>query len=184
MIDEDDALAWERLDYEVAYSCPGFEIVHETVRMPDGTETDFDYLSEPESVVILPFTTTGDVVVIEEWREAVKRVNYGLPAGSIEPDDANFATAARRELEEETGYVAGAVDLLVSVEPANGIADTHHHYFVATDCEPAGEQQLDFNESIRVGTTQYDDLLERALAGGVPDGRTLLGLLYYDAHRR
>jgi ADP-ribose pyrophosphatase len=180
MADEDDPLAWETLDSDVAYACPGFNVRHEDVRLPNGTETDFDYLSEPESVVVLPFTEDGDVVVIEEWRQAVSRVSRGLPVGGVEPRDDDLASAARRELAEETGYEAARVTHLTTVEPANGIANTVHHYFVADDCTPTGVQELDHNESIRPETTTLDALRKEIAANEVFDGRTALGVLYYD----
>ena len=119
----DEPLAWETLERRVAYECPGFEIVREDARLPNGTVTDFDYLSEGESVVVLPLTPGGDVVVVEEWRQAVERVNRALPAGGLEPSDGDVDAAAHRELTEETGYEADAVERLTSVEPANGFAD-------------------------------------------------------------
>jgi ADP-ribose pyrophosphatase len=69
---------------------------------------------------------------------------------------------------------------LLSAEPINGVANAVHHYFVARGCTPTGEQELDFNESIRVSTTVYDDLLRTALAGEIRDGRTLLGVFAYE----
>jgi ADP-ribose pyrophosphatase len=171
-------LTWETLAQSTAYTCEGFDIVNESVRFPDGTDAEFDYLAEGESVVVLPFTTDGDVVVIEEWRQAVKRVNRGLPAGSMEGEE-DPERAVRRELEEETGYLAGDVSHLTTVEPTNGFADAVFHYYVATDCEPSGEQQLDYNESIRVDTTTFDDLLAAARADDLRDGRTMLGVCYY-----
>jgi ADP-ribose pyrophosphatase len=180
----DDQLAWETLSSETAYTCPGFDVVHEDVRLPDGTETDFDYLSEPPAVVILPFTPEGDVVLIEEWRQAVDRVNRGLPAGTTEPTDEDFATAARRELAEETGYEAEQVEPLETVEPANGVANAVHHHFVARDCTPTAEQDLDHDESIRVRTASFDDLYAEVLAGDVRDGRMVLALLAYAARER
>jgi ADP-ribose pyrophosphatase len=186
MTDDADPLAWRTLASEVAYECPGFSVVHEDVRLPDGTDTDFDYLTEPPAVVVLPFlapdsaSDEGDeVVVIEEWRQAVGRVNRGLPAGTTEAKDDDLAVAARRELREETGYAADAVDHLCTVEPANGLLDSVHHVFVATGCTPAGEQELDFNESIRVDTAAFDDLLESVRDGTVRDGRTHVAVTRY-----
>ncbi|PSP86309.1 NUDIX hydrolase [Halobacteriales archaeon QS_1_68_17] len=174
----DDDLAWETLSGETDYVCPGFDIRREQVRLPDGTETDFHYLSEEDTVVVLPFTPDGSVVVIEEWRQAVRRVNRGLPAGGVE-DAEDREAAARRELAEETGYEAGEVGHLATVEPANGVADIAFHYFVARDCEPTAEQDLDFNESIRVDITDFEDLLAAAREGTLRDGRTALAVLQY-----
>lgn len=174
-----DDLAWETLDSHTAYECPGFTVTNESVRLPDDTETDFDYLSEPAAVVVLPFTIENEVVVIEEWRQAVKRVNRGLPVGSVEPTDETLEAAANRELSEETGYEAGRMKHLCSIEPSNGVADSVHHYFAAHDCTSTGEQKLDFDESIRVQTTTLDHLQDAIRAGTLRDGRAVLGVLYY-----
>lgn len=182
MSDESDGadLAWESIDSDVAYSCPGFDVVHERVVLPDGTESDYDHLDEPPAVVILPFTPDGDVVVIEEWRQAVGRVNRGLPAGSVEPDDADFERAARRELREETGYEADDLTALTALEPSNGVTNTVHHYFAAEGCTPTASQDLDFDEAIDVGTTAYDALYESVRDGDCRDARTALAVLYYE----
>ncbi|EJN58481.1 NUDIX hydrolase [Halogranum rubrum] len=183
----DDDLTWETTATDIDYSCPGFDVRKDDVRLPDGTETDYHYVDEPPAVVVLPFTPDGDVVVIEEWRQAVGRVNRGLPAGTSEPEDDDLAAVAYRELTEETGYEAADVERLTTAEPANGISNTVHHYFVARGCEPTGEQELDFNESIRVDTTDYDSLLSDVVDGGrdgVVDGRTAIGVLQYELAER
>lgn len=179
-----DDLAWETVESEVAYTCEGFDVVSQTVALPDGTEAAFDYLAEGDSVVVVPFASDGDVIVIEEWRQAVERVNRGFPAGSVERGDDDLRAAARRELREETGYEAGSVAHLTSVEPANGFSDAVFHYFVARGCEPAGTQRLDDDESIRVGTAAFEQLVEDARADDLRDGRTMLGVLYYQLFER
>ncbi len=180
MTDED--MAWETLDAETAYACEGFDVVHERARLPDGTETDFDYLSEPPAVVILPLTPDGDVVVIEEWRQAVGRVNRGIPAGSTEPgSDADLEAAARRELREETGYEAETLEPLTTVEPANGFADSVHHHFVARGCRPTARQRLDDDETIRVDTASLSDLVAAARAGELRDARAIVAVLTYSS---
>jgi len=179
-----DDLAWETLDRETAYSCPGFDVVREDVVLPDGTVTDHDHLAEPPAVVVLPFTGDGEVVLIEEWRQAVRRVNRGLPAGTVEPGDDDLRVAARRELEEETGYVADDLEPLLTVEAANGIADSVHHHFVATGCTPDGQQDLDDDETIRVATEAFETLRGAVAAGDCRDGRTALAVAHYAAFER
>jgi ADP-ribose pyrophosphatase len=202
----DDDLRWKTTDSAVDYTCPGFDVRRDEVTLPDGTETDYHYVDEPQAVVILPFTPDGEVVLIEEWRQAVGRVNRGLPAGSVEDEDGDLMTAARRELREETGYEATEISPLCSAEPTNGIANSVHHHFVARGCTPTAERDLDFNESIRVETADYDAVLAAALGNAAPraagsrpqpdddaatrvpgrsqadlrDGRAMLALLQYE----
>ncbi|MFC6874841.1 NUDIX hydrolase [Halobellus marinus] len=181
MTDDGDAdLTWQTTDSEIDYTCPGFDVRRDEVVLPDGTETDFHYVEEPPAVVVLPFTPDGDVVLIDEWRQAVGRVNHALPAGSTEPDDDDLAAVAARELAEETGYEADSFSPLFTVEPSNGLLNSVHHYVLARGCEPTAEQDLDFNESIRVAVTDYDDLLRAVLDGDVRDGRTVVGVTRYE----
>ncbi|MBP1987881.1 NUDIX hydrolase [Halolamina salifodinae] len=172
-----DELAWETHDTEIDYRCPGFSVRQDDVTLPDGTETDYHYVEEVETVVVLPFLSDGDeVVMIEEWRQAVGRVNRGLPAGGVEPEEDDLERAARRELREETGYTAETVEHLCTTEPVNGVANSIHHTLVARGCEPAAEQDLDHNESIRALTADYDDLVAAVRDGEIRDGRTTLAV--------
>ncbi len=200
MSDESAAeeLAWETTATGIDYVCPGFDVRRDEVRFPDGAAGEYHYVDEPPAVVVLPFTPDGDVVVIEEWRQAVGRVNRGLPAGGVEPEDggdgggtvdaarsvADLKAAAARELAEETGYEADAFEHLLTVEPSNGIANSVHHHFVATGCEPTADQDLDHNESIRVTTADYDDLLAAVVDGDCRDGRTALAVTQYELTHR
>lgn len=179
----DDPLRWTTKATEVDYSSPAFDIRRDAVELPDGTVTDYHYVDESDAVVVLPLTPDGDVVVIEEWRQAVDKINRGLPAGSCERDEDIF-DAARRELREETGYKAGSLEHLLTVEPSNGIANSVHHHFVAHDCEPAGDQQLDDNESIRVDLTDYNEYLASVVDDELDDGRSALTVTHYELTRR
>lgn len=173
-----DTLVWETLNGQNDYTCPGFDIRREAVRLPDGTDADFHYVTEQPSVVVLPITPDGEVVIIEEWRQAVGRINRGLPAGTAEPDET-LHVAAKRELREETGHTAESVEQLVTYEPANGATDFVFHYFLARECTPTADRDLDPDESIRVTTATLQELRDAALAGDIRDGRTALGVLQY-----
>ncbi|SFR30521.1 MULTISPECIES: NUDIX hydrolase [Halorubrum] len=195
----DDAapdLAWETLDSAVDYACPGFDVRRDEVRFPDGETDGFHYVDEPPAVVVLPLTPDGDAVVIDEWRQAVGRVNRGIPAGTMEPTDEGAESAdggatddaieraAARELAEETGYEADSFERLTTVEPTNGMANAVHHHVLATGCEPTADRDLDHNESIAVETVPYDDLLAAVVDDGLRDGRAVTAVLWYELLHR
>jgi ADP-ribose pyrophosphatase len=174
-----DELAWETRNRSIDYECPGFAVRRDEVTLPDGRETDFHVVDEGDTVVILPFTPEGRVVVIEEWRQAVDHVARGIPAGGIEQADESITEAARRELTEETGYEAGEIEHLTSAEPANGLLTTTNHYVLAHECRPTAEQNLDPNESIRVETTGLEDLRRAVREGEIRDARTVLAVQHH-----
>ncbi|ERG95494.1 NUDIX hydrolase [Haloquadratum walsbyi] len=175
-----DDLAWQTDNSDIEYSCPGFDVRRDDVVLPDGTSTDFHSVEEPPAVIILPFTPTDDIVFIKEWRQAVGRVNQGLPAGTVEDGDTALLDAAKRELIEETGYEAGSMKKLFQTEPANGLLDTVHHYFVAYDCEQTASQQLDYNESIYVNVTAYEAFRAAVRQGEIQDGRAVTAVAQYE----
>ena len=191
-----DDLSWETLDSAVDYTCPGFDVRRDEVRFPSGETDGFHYVDEPPAVVVLPLTPDGDAVVIDEWRQAVGRVNRGIPAGTMEPEDGGEGSAdgdptddaveraAARELAEETGYEAEAFERLTTVEPTNGMADSVHHHVLATGCEPTAERELDHNESISVETVPYDDLLAAVVDDELRDGRAVTAVLWYELLHR
>lgn len=165
----------ETLESETVYESEDFAVLRDTVRSGGGETYTIEYVTEPPAVVIYPFTSDGEVVVVDEWRQAVGRVNRGLPAGSMAADE-DIETAAERELREETGFEAAEVEHVRSVEPTNGLSDSVHHHVVAFGCTPTASQDLDADERIVPNTVPEAALREGLKNGDLRDGRTALAV--------
>ena len=113
-----------------------------------GLRHQFVVLEAPEWVNVVPLTTDGKVVLVEQYRQGTGELTLEIPGGMVDPCDASPTQAARRELLEETGYWAKKIAPTGVVAPNPAIQNNLCHSFVATDLEWRGEPVLDGTEDI------------------------------------
>jgi ADP-ribose pyrophosphatase len=77
--------------------------VREALAMPDGYKIDWYYIDTPASVMVVPVTSAGDIVLVKQYRHNLKCDTVELPAGTLNKGE-DPEQAAIRELEEETGF--------------------------------------------------------------------------------
>ena len=108
-----------------------------TYVMPDGSVSEWDIHRGTDSVSVLALTPDGQVVAVREYRPGPDAVLLNLPGGMIDAGE-DAATAAARELREETGYEAGSVEVVGWVW-AFSTSTWRQYAVVARDCRPVGE---------------------------------------------
>jgi ADP-ribose pyrophosphatase len=119
--------------------------VRETLRMPDGHQIDWYYVDTPPSVMIVPVTAEGTVILVRQYRHNLRSYALELPAGMISEGEAP-EKAALRELEEETGFtLAGEAELLPLGAYYSLPSETNKytHVFLAQPVARAGPPVLD-----------------------------------------
>ena len=115
---------------------------------------------EGSAAIILPVTIDNEVLLIVEPRFVTKEtVGVGLPAGYIESGEDPIYSA-RRELVEETGYVAKDIIEMDSFYQDEGCSSSLNHIFIALGCEKKEKQHLDEGEFVRYFTCTYEEALE------------------------
>ena len=134
-----------------------------------------EIVETPDAVVIVPIDADGDVLMVEQYRNAVGRVLLELPAGGIEPGEAPLE-CARRELREEAGHAAASWTRLGAFYTIPGVASELMHAFLATglteDPLPA-----DVDEDVEMRRVPLQEALRMARSGELMDGKSIAALL-------
>ena len=145
-------------------------VFEDTVRLPGGREAGREVVEHPGAVGVVAVAPDGRVVLVRQWRHAVGRALWEVPAGTRDPGEEPRATA-ERELREETGYGAGRWSALGSACVSPGYSDEVLHFFLAEDLT-AGPAQADADESLDVGLFTPGEAAALA-AEGSTDCKTL-----------
>ena len=146
------------------------------VTLPDGSNARREYVLHPGAALILPVFDDGSVLLERQFRYPAGGHFYELPAGKLEPDEPPLETA-RRELQEETGYVAAEWRELGRVHPCVGYSTETIDFFLARKLEFKGAQldEGEFLETLRLPLAEGLDWIRR---GRISDTKTILGLFW------
>ena len=150
----------------------------ETIALPTGGELKAEIIRHPGSVVIVPVTDLGEIVLVKQYRHAVGRRIWELPAGSLKPGE-NAADAAHRECHEETGLVPGQLASLGSFYPTPGYCDEKMTFYLATSLREPGPDdsaQPDEDEDIETGRFSVDQVADMVRTGEIIDLKTVAAL--------
>ena len=151
-----------------------FELVSENYTLDNGVTADMDFIQHPGAVAVVPMLNQDDVILIRQYRHAVREFIWEIPAGTLDSEESPMG-CAKRELIEETGYSAGKWHQLGTITPLPGCSDERIHIFLASDLKPAG-QNLDRDEMLSVHRLQFKAAIEMILTGEIQDGKTISGL--------
>lgn len=149
------------------------------VLLPNGQESIREYIVHPGAVVILAFLPNGNLLFERQFRYPLRRVFLELPAGKIDHGEAIIDTA-KRELMEETGYVASEWEYLGVMHPCIGYSDERIEIFSARGLLLAGEKQLDHNEFLDVVDLSPAEARQAVWDGRISDAKTITSLFWLD----
>ena len=149
-----------------------------TRTFPNGQQHEVEIVRHSQSVVLIPVEDDGRVVIVKQYRAAIDRETWEFPAGRLNAGES-ADDAARRECEEEIGYVPYRIDRLRDLYPAPGFCDEQLIFFRVWDLRappPDSPHHPDADEDITKRTVWIREARAMLERGEIVDLKTAYAL--------
>jgi len=148
-----------------------------TVILPDGRQARRDIVRPPDAVAIVPIDDDGRIHLIRQYRPAIRRAIYEIPAGIIDPGERPVATA-RRECEEEIGLRPRRLTRLCTFYSAVGFSTGSIRLFLGQDLVPGRSSHHDTTEFVEAKALPFALAYRWVLANRIIDAKSIIGILW------
>jgi ADP-ribose pyrophosphatase len=161
------------LDSKHVYRGRAIHIRVDSVVKPNDIKTTREVVEHVDCVVILPIDSSGNILLVRQYRHAVDKELLELPAGSIDPGETP-EEAATRELREETGYKPGKLEKLGGFYAAPGYCTEYLHFFRASQLErsPLTAEDTDEIDLVPISAGEVPGFIA---SGQICDAKTIAG---------
>jgi ADP-ribose pyrophosphatase len=149
---------------------------HVPVKLPNGRTVSVSYINHPGAVIVVPFLSKDKIVFMKQFRPALKKYIYELPAGTLDPNES-LATCAKRELIEETGLRAKKVTKIGQIYPVPGYSTEIIYCFKAEGLTQgiAEPEEYEVIKNIIMTKTDVKKLFKE---GKLQDGKSICALTF------
>ena len=176
---------WQRLDSEIVYSCRIFSLQKNRSRSPrTNEEHDFFVLDSGDWVNIIPVTADDHVVLIRQYRHGTDDMTLEIPGGMVDREDPSPLHAARREMQEETGYDSEDIIPLGAIHPNPAIQGNRCHSFLARNVEKRFDPNFDTTEETEVILVHTGELPELVRQERITHALVVVAFYWYDLLKR
>ena len=151
-------------------------VYKDTVQLPNGKPATREVIRHVGAVGVIPITEDGKVIVERQFRYPLNRVITEIPAGKLDSLTEDRLSAAKRELEEETGYTATEWIDMGDYYPAAAYCDERITLYLARGLS-LGQRHLDEDEFLNFEAVPLSELVEDVMAGRITDGKTQIAIL-------
>ena len=169
---------YERLDRTLVYKGVIIDFYQDTVKVPNGNVVKWDFIGHKGAAAVVAVNEDGKLLMVRQYRNALDRETLEIPAGALDSVEEPTHVAAARELEEETGFKAGKLELLIKLRTTVAFCNEKIDVYLATDLQPS-KQNLDDDEFINVELYDIDELVQMIYDCKIEDSKTVAALMAY-----
>ena len=159
--------------YTTLYTGDYLDLRKMKIGLPDGRIAYREIVKVRDAVAVLPLTKDGMVHLVRQYRPAIGRTILEIPAGLIDEGE-DSETAAKRECEEETGFVPRCLDRLYYYAHAEGYSTGFMTLYLGTELEYTGRTHFDSSEHLEPVTLSYSELGDLVKTNRIFDSKTIL----------
>ena len=171
-----DKLVEKQLCREDIFHGKVLHLVRDKVMLPNGEESYREICLHVGAVCVIPILPDGRVIMERQFRYAHNRVFYEIPAGKLDFVGEDPLSAAKRELREETGAVAGKMTFLGELDTSPALISERIYMYMAEELTFA-ERELDDDEFLDVEYATLDELYKMVMSGEIRDAKTQIAVL-------
>ena len=165
-----------QLSTEQIYKGTLLDVRRDEVSLPNGKISAREWIKHPGAACIIPVLPDGKIALIKQYRYPVQAEMIELPAGKLDPGE-DPENCARRELEEEIGYIAGKLTFVCNIHPAIGFASEKMWIYLAEDLVKT-TKNTDHDEFLEIMSTDLTEAVKMVWAGKITDVKTIIGILW------
>ncbi len=166
------------ISQKIVFSSSRFDIVKSHLALPNKKQQLHQDIIKRNTVVIFPLTNDFHLYLIQQYRYLLKKINIEAVSGFIEKNETSIQ-AAKRELKEEAGLLAGQWEEIARIELGASVIRSVAHLFLVRELEKVIATS-DASEKITVMKISLKDAVEKVLAGEINTSTTITGILLLD----
>lgn len=151
-------------------------VFKDTVQLPNGHPATREVIRHVGAVGVIPVTDDGKVIIEQQFRYPLNSVITEIPAGKLDSFTEDRLSAAKRELEEETGYTAEEWIPIGDFHPTPAYCDERITLYLAKGLHQ-GQRHLDEDEFLNFEAVPLAELLADVMEGRITDGKTQVAVL-------
>ncbi len=154
------------------------DLYFDQIELPNGKSSTREWIKHPGAVCIIPILPNGNLCLIRQYRYGPRAEFIEIPAGKLDVGEDPLV-CAKRELEEEIGYIAGKLTFLTNIHPAIGFSNEKMWVYLAEDLI-LSKQNLDQDEFLELYPLPVKKAIDLIYEGKITDVKTVIGILWLD----